>query len=230
MKKTFLIIIAALITTAFFLKETYNHSENSYIHEKYLSDYDFNFIAIYKESDRYFHQKLESMINQNYENYEIYVFIDKDHPLEVDKLKINAKKTGKAHLLNITEIDQNAPISLVIKDATTQMKKESILVFLEENCMFTEPNTLKELNKIYKESVSPLLIYANFMNFPTFLKNTRSLDYKSSNFKTIYTDTFRNSPLDENALSDLHQAFASIGEAFSIKTHYIKEPFYLHAR
>ncbi len=230
MKKKFLFIIAALLTTAFFLKEKYIPLENSYAHEKYLSDYDFNFIAIYKETDRYFHQKIESMLNQTYENYEIYVFIDKDHPLEVDKLKLNAKKAGKAHLLNIIEIDQNAPISLLIKDATAQMKKGSILVLLEENCMFTDPLTLKELNNIYKKSLSPLLIYANFMNFPTFLKNTRSLDYKSSNFKTIYTDNFRNSTLDESTTGDIHQAFVSIGESLSIKTHCIKEPFYLHAR
>jgi cellulose synthase/poly-beta-1,6-N-acetylglucosamine synthase-like glycosyltransferase len=199
-------------------------------YESYLKDTDFIFLSHYKESDRTFHQKLESMFQQNYDNYEIYLFIDRDHPLELEKVHISAKKRGKHHLLTIVEIDQETPISLALIDRLKEMKKESVLIFLGENCLFTDTFSLHLLNTFYQKSPSPTLFYANFINFPTFLKNSAPLTYKKCNFKTIYTDALKRVPQNMEAKASIDQLFSSCAKTSSLKTLCIDDPFYLQVR
>lgn len=230
MKKFYLLVLTAIIATAALFSWKRPYEENFAADEKYLTDYDFHFLAIYEKNDRYFHQKIQSMLNQNYENYEITIFIDKDYTAEADKVRLNAKKVCKGHLVNFVEMDQDAPITLIVKDATAGLKQDTVLVLLGNNCMFTESSTLKELNSIYKKHPSVQLTYSNFMNFPTFLINKMPLDYRKSSFKTILARLFKNGTLDKHSSANLDQAFASFDEVALEKALYINHPFYLKVR
>lgn len=211
MKKVLWIIPLVLFGSLFVKKDdplTIAPSDN----EMYLSNHEFNFIHIHKEDDPFALGAIEAMLNQDYDNFHIYLLINDKELSFKSKVELFAKKENKAHLLTIIPIEDDSPLPLIINDLAEGMNQDSFVVYLEDHCLFAHHELLKELNTLYLEGGEKLLIFGNYRHYPSYQKNTKPLDFSTCPFK---------------AFSVKHlQGMDHQDETY----HFLDEPCYLKAR
>lgn len=226
MKKYFFVICLIIAIITFFPKK--NISDYSFNTQTYKPSHCFTFIVQHQERDRYFTQKIYSILDQEYENFHILLFIDKSKHTLLNNIKIYAKKANKGRLLEIIESNQNLPIGFLIKQEIDKINKKNILVFLNDQCMLSNTSTLNILDKIYKKSQYPLLAYSNHIKFPSLQTNTKEVSYQSSCFKTMQANYIQDNKNNNLEYQTTIESFINlITKKASENTYYIKHPLYL---
>ncbi len=184
MKKV-LWIIPLLLVGFLFMKRDKPEKISPSSNEMYLSNHEFNFIHIHKEEDPFALGSIEAMLNQDYDNFHMYLLLNDKETSFKNKVDLFAKKENKAHLLTIVPIEEDSPLPLLIKDLAEGLNKESFVVYLEDHCLFVHLQLLKELNTFYVEGGEKLLIYGNYRHYPSYQKNTKPLDFSTCPFKVF---------------------------------------------
>lgn len=198
MKRVLIFTLAIFLAAIFIPRNSSFETNHLKEHEMYLTDHEFHFLAVYDPSDNCFTRKIYSMIDQEYESFDIYLFVDDPN---LSDITTYAKKQGKAHLIHIIEVDDQTPIYTVINETIKTFAPYSVVIQLGKNSLFTDAKILAYLNSIFKQAASPLALYSNFTSLPSFQQNKEAIDYESSSLKVRYagdipsTPYFLNTPL-----------------------------------
>jgi len=186
--------------------------------DMYFSNHEFNFIHLHKEDDPFALSSIEAMLNQDFENFHIYLILHEKELSFKNTVELFAKKENKSHLLTIVPIEENPPLLLIIKDLTERVSRESFVVYLEDHCLFAHRDLLKKLNTLYLEGGEKLLIFGNYRHYPSYQKNTKPLDFSTCPFKVF-------------SVKHLQGIDHSIGTILPDETLlFLDEPHYLKAR
>ncbi len=183
MKRVLLFTLAILLMAIFIPKSRQVDSSNLKQHEMYLTDHQFHFFAVSNPTDTCFTRKVYSMIDQEYEEFDIYLFTRDEN---LNSITTYAKKIDKEHLLHIIKVDENAPINVLIEDTMKTFHPNSVVVQLDENAVFADTKVLSYLNTIFKQARTPLAFYSNFTISPSYQINKEPLTYESSSLKVHY--------------------------------------------
>lgn len=178
------IILIALFSFFYISRDTPSEIAPS-PNDMYLSNHEFNFIHLHKEDDPFALSSIEAMLNQDFDNFHIYLMLHEKELSFKNTVELFAKKENKSHLLTIVPIEENSPLPLIIKDLTESLKSESFVVYLEDHCIFARHDLLKELNTLYLEGGEKLLIFGNYRHYPSYQKNTKPLDFTTCPFKAF---------------------------------------------
>ena len=231
MKKFTLFVLILLFASSIIIVRNNTPSSHHKIYdEMYLKDYEFNFILLYDSKDQYFLQKVHSMIDQNYQNYQIHLFINNDEHKIINSIKLYAKKMNKSHIIEYIHFDNEIAINLLLKNHCNQLNPSSILVFQDNYCIALNPSALNSLNDTYKSISSKILIFGNHISFPSLQKNTSASTYANSSLKTIYTSNIQTYNTEFLfSKGDLSTYIKNIAENTKIKQYYIDNPICLRS-
>ena len=195
----------------------------------YIQDLTFNFITIFEEKDPLYTQKICSMLDQEYDNYQIQLIIDKENKYKLKEIENYAKKENKGPLLNIITKESSTPIPVALKNEINKMNKDTIVVFLEGSLILTRVDILTKLSDIFSRSNHPLYVYTNYTNFPSLQKNAQPLTFMSSSFKAFYANVIQCQLIEnfekKNQVEDIFKTLSPLEN----KTHFIEESLYLLA-
>jgi hypothetical protein len=210
MKRVLLFTLTIFLLAIFIPKNRNRDITNLREHEMYLTDHQFHFFAVSDPSDTCFTRRIYSMIDQEYDGYDIYLFVRTEN---LSDIKTYAKKKNKAHLLHITEIDEDTPIKILMNETIKGLSPSSVVIQLEKDCLFSDTKTLTYINSIFKEAAHPLSLYSNYTTFPSFQQNKEPIDYESSSLKVRYAGDipskkhFINAPLYIKQRADRPQGY-----------------------
>ncbi|MCH9621160.1 MAG: hypothetical protein S4CHLAM20_05760 [Chlamydiia bacterium] len=227
MKNTIL-ISSAILLSFFIVYFTQDHEVFPNQPNDYHIPREFNFIAIHDKDDPFFNQKIHSMINQDYNNYQIYIVIKKEDQSIAQDLLIYAQKAAKSHLCKVIELDSKVPLLLLINDLIKTFHRDSLTIHLRENCTFLDNNLLNTLNSIYQQD-SSALVYSNYINYPSFQKNKSKQNFSNSHFKCFCSNQLLNN-FTELTDFDLTQGIEHLVHIDPKHTYYIDEALYLRLR
>lgn len=188
MKKLTLLILPLLALLLFLPKKQDGPPSPDNI-EMY-SNFEFNFLIIYEKNDSTFQQKMQTILDQDYDNFEVYLLIDQSNYDVINPILTYAKKHNQAHRLNITHKNEELPTDIAISDTIAQLKDESIVILLDGSCLLHKKDTLSILNSLYKEPKGYRSIYPNFISLPSYKKNANPVDFSKSSFKSLYVKDF----------------------------------------
>lgn len=183
--KRALLICLAIFTAIFFIPKK-GAQENLVEHEMYLTDHEFHFIINFEE-DKTFLQRVYSILDQEYENYHIHIYIDPSNTSVLSRIKTYAKKMSKEHFLTIIEKVDEKPFSILRQEILENISPLNVVIDLSKQCIFSERNTLETINSIFKSTPFPISLYSNFIEAPTYKVNTKNLTYENSLLKVTYT-------------------------------------------
>jgi len=180
------------------------------INEDYFYNKEFNLITIHQKDDPFFTQKIHSMIDQEYDNYQIHIIVNEEEKEDLKPLMTYAQKMGKRHLLSIKEKNSSTDHNLIFNDLCAQLSKDSYIISLDNKCTFIENKVITILNKLFHQD-SNAYIFSNFTNYPSYQKNKTKQNYADSHFKACKASNMNRETKESNI-------------------HYIDESLYLLTR
>ncbi|MCH9617300.1 MAG: hypothetical protein SP4CHLAM5_04160 [Chlamydiia bacterium] len=210
MKRVLLFTLAILLMAIFIPKSRQVDSSNLKQHEMYLTDHQFHFFAVNNPTDTCFTRKIYSMIDQEYDGFDIYLFTQDGN---LNDITTYAKKKDKEHLLHIIEVDENAPIQIVMNEMIKSFHPNSVVIKLDKNALFADTKVLSYVNSLFKQARTRLALYSNFTTFPSYQLNKEPLDYETSPLKIHYAGDispktyFINTPLYITQSGDRQQGY-----------------------
>ncbi|MCH9811661.1 hypothetical protein K0U07_02735 [bacterium] len=164
-------------------------------HEMYLKDHEFHFLAFHNKEDTKFLQKIYSMIDQEYDFFHIHLSIEKSEVDTIHQIQTYAKKKSKEHLITILEKINETPPAYLKENILKSLPPKSVVIELDDYCFFSQQDVLSILNKVLKDSISPICLYSNYTLAPAYTTNKQKIRYTNSLFKAAYAQDLLTSDL-----------------------------------
>lgn len=224
MKKAFILAaLLSLLPAAFLYKFHFFSFSYTPPIDEFLTPKEFNFIVFYEQDDPFCSHKINSMIDQEYENFQVNVILDPKESEIKKSLLFYAQKKGKAHHLSFIEEGSEIARNLILSDLINSFSPESIIIYLDQRCTFIEDALLTRLDALYQKE-SSLKVFSGFINYPSYQKEKRKITFHESALKVFKASDFNHDEIETKVDHPLSEMIKSSKESF------LEAPFYLRAR
>ena len=164
-------------------------------HEMYLKNHEFYFITFYDKNDSTFLERIYTIIDQEYEDFHLYLSITKEEKSIIANIQTYAKKRSKEHILNILECADETPMQDIKESIFKKLPPNSVVVELQKGCFFSENTTLLCLNNAFKESLSPICLYSNYTLAPSYTTNKQKVQFANAKLTATYASDLQSKNL-----------------------------------